>query len=198
MVSHTPEMQMTDAQSRFGLPLRRKQSCGSGGSEARAYRLSRDHWTGGARAGFSRSSAFAEASSTCAAPGGSRSSSGRSARRSHEGSRQVCRSGYCATDRPAEAEDRAVPGHRESDLLIGAGDTRIATPVERHSRFTMLVKLRKRDSASAVRALARKIGKLRRGAKALADLGPGQGNGASSKLHRRHECAGLPRRSVNV
>ncbi|NIJ20230.1 IS30 family transposase [Sphingomonas naasensis] len=63
-------------------------------------------------------------------------------------------------ERPAEAEDRAVPGHWEGDLLIGAGDTRIATLVERHSRFTMLVKLTKRDSATAVTALARKIGKL--------------------------------------
>lgn len=63
-------------------------------------------------------------------------------------------------ERPAEAEDRAVPGHWEGDLLIGANDTRIATLVERHSRFTMLVKLTKRDSATAVMALARKIGKL--------------------------------------
>lgn len=63
-------------------------------------------------------------------------------------------------ERPAEVEDRAVPGHWEGDLLIGAGDTRIATLVERHSRFTMLVKLKKRDSATAVAALARKICKL--------------------------------------
>lgn len=63
-------------------------------------------------------------------------------------------------ERPAEVEDRAVPGHWEGDLLIGANDTRIATLVERHSRFTMLVKLQKKDSASIVAALAKQIGKL--------------------------------------
>ena len=63
-------------------------------------------------------------------------------------------------ERPAEAEDRAVPGHWEGDLLTGANDTHIATLVERHSRFTMLVKLDKKDSATVVTALARQIGKL--------------------------------------
>lgn len=63
-------------------------------------------------------------------------------------------------DRPAEAADRAIPGHWEGDLLIGAAGTRIATLVERHSRFTMLIKLPKKDSASIVAALAQQIGKL--------------------------------------
>jgi IS30 family transposase len=63
-------------------------------------------------------------------------------------------------ERPAEAEDRAVPGHWEGDLLTGANDTHIATLVERHSRFTMLVKLERKDSATVVTALARQIGKL--------------------------------------
>jgi IS30 family transposase len=63
-------------------------------------------------------------------------------------------------ERPAEVEDRAVPGHWEGDLLVGASDTRIATLVERHRRFTMLVKLKKKDSATVVAALAQQISKL--------------------------------------
>lgn len=63
-------------------------------------------------------------------------------------------------ERPAEAEDRAVPGHWEGDLLTGANDTQIATLVERHSRFTMLVKVPRKDSATVVAALASHIRKL--------------------------------------
>ena len=63
-------------------------------------------------------------------------------------------------DRPAEAEDRAVPGHWEGDLLTGANDTHIATLIERHSRFTMLVKLPRKDTTTVVAALAKHVGKL--------------------------------------
>jgi len=63
-------------------------------------------------------------------------------------------------ERPAEAEDRAVPGHWEGDLLTGANDTYIATLVERHSRFTMLVKLPRKDTTTVVGTLAKHIRRL--------------------------------------
>lgn len=60
-------------------------------------------------------------------------------------------------ERPASVEDRAIPGHWEGDLLMGKGHSKIATLVERHSRYVMLVRLPRADSPSVVRALARRI-----------------------------------------
>jgi IS30 family transposase len=59
--------------------------------------------------------------------------------------------------RPAEAQDRAVPGHWEGDLLAGARNTHVATLVERSSRFVMLVRVSGKDTESVVGALSRQI-----------------------------------------
>ena len=63
-------------------------------------------------------------------------------------------------ERPAEVEDRAVPGHWEGDLLTGANDTHMITLVERNTRFTMLIKIPRRDTTTVVAALAKHIRKL--------------------------------------
>jgi IS30 family transposase len=70
-------------------------------------------------------------------------------------------------ERPAEVEDRAVPGHWEGDLLRGAGNSHVA-------------------------ARAKTSG----GVTPLADLGPRTGDGSAQELHDRHECAGLLLRSA--
>jgi IS30 family transposase len=65
--------------------------------------------------------------------------------------------------RPAEVDDRAVPGHWEGDLLEGARGTFIATLVERQSRYVMLVRLPCKDTDTVTRAIAQRIQGLPRG-----------------------------------
>ena len=62
--------------------------------------------------------------------------------------------------RPAEAEDRAIPGHWEGDLLSGGKNSYIATLVERHSRFLMLVKVPSKETEAVVAALSEQVLKL--------------------------------------
>lgn len=64
------------------------------------------------------------------------------------------------SERPACVEDRAVPGHWEGDLIGGSKNSYIATLVERHSRYVMLVKVQNKDTAGVVSALIKHSRKL--------------------------------------
>lgn len=57
------------------------------------------------------------------------------------------------SERPATAEDRAVPGHWEGDLLFGSHNSQIVTLVERQTRYVMLVKAAGKDTETVVNAL---------------------------------------------
>jgi IS30 family transposase len=66
-------------------------------------------------------------------------------------------------ERPAEVEDRAIPGHWEGDLVAGAANSHVASLVERQSRYLMLVRVAGKDTASVVRALTCQVQTLPRG-----------------------------------
>jgi IS30 family transposase len=64
------------------------------------------------------------------------------------------------SERPASAEDRAVPGHWEGDLIFGTRNSQIATLVERQTRYLMLVKVGASDTRTVVEALIKNARKL--------------------------------------
>jgi IS30 family transposase len=89
----------------------------------------------------------------------------RSIRRPRSAKRVNCGQGQIVDavsirERPAEAEDRAIPGHWEGDLLAGGANSHVATLVERHSRFLMLIAVDGKDTRSVTRALSEQVARL--------------------------------------
>jgi IS30 family transposase len=63
-------------------------------------------------------------------------------------------------ERPASAEDRAVPGHWEGDLIFGSKGSQIATLVERQTRYVMLAKVDGKDTETVINALIKQAHQL--------------------------------------
>jgi IS30 family transposase len=79
-------------------------------------------------------------------------------------------------ERPAEAEDRAIPGYWEGDLISGTKNSHIVTLVERHSRFTTLIKVPSKETRVPA---------------PIVDLGSGTRDGPTQDLQCGHGGEGL-------
>ncbi|WP_199770979.1 IS30 family transposase [Achromobacter sp. AONIH1] len=68
--------------------------------------------------------------------------------------------GISIRSRPAQIEDRALPGHWEGDLIVGANQSAIATIVDRSTRFTVLCKIKDKRAETVTRALVEQMRQL--------------------------------------